>query len=320
LDGDRGISRAITVIVPTFNRLPMLRLCLQHLERQTVTAFEVIVVNDGSTDDTAAALLQIQHRSPLSIRVLHQKNGGPARGRNLAVAHAETPLCLFIGDDILASPTLVQEHVQFHLGQPDRKAAGLGRTQWDRTHQEVTPYMLWYEDLQFDYRRLDAGVAPTWRHVYTSNLSMKTGLLQSHPFDERFTAAAWEDGELGYRLTTQDELRLTYLPNALATHVHPTTFLQAAKRMRAVGRAEHLFHEIWPAARKSESTGARARIISLLAAHPSVLATATAVLDRLSRRLKPGKLHALLLHSHHQLGYNEAGAARPAGTRSGPRR
>jgi glycosyltransferase involved in cell wall biosynthesis len=299
-------SSAMTVIIPTFNRLSTLRLCLERLEAQTITDFDVIIVNDGSTDGTEAALANIQENTPLRLQVLHQQNSGPARARNWAIAHATEEICLLIGDDILATPNLLDAHLQFHRANPDDKAVGLGRTQWDRDYQEITPFMEWYEEIQFDYGRLVAGLTPTWQHFYTSNLSFKTRLFQANPFDERFKAAAWEDIELGFRLANRDQMHLTFLPNAIASHVHPTTFLQAVRRMRTLGRSERQFHQIWPSAQDISARDVKAKICTILGARPLLLDILTSSVDRLSGPLKPGKLHAMLLRSHQQRGYLES--------------
>ncbi len=304
-DGN-GEPSAITVVIPTFNRLATLRLCLEHLEAQTLANFDVIIVNDGSTDGTEVALAAIQEQSPLRLRVLHQQNAGPARARNHALAHVTTELCLLIGDDILATPEFLKTHLEFHREHPDSYAVGLGWTPWDRVHQQVTPFMHWYEEIQFDYGRLTAGRAPTWHHFYTSNLSFKTQLIRANPFDERFKAAAWEDIELGFRLARMGYLQITFLRDAIATHLHPTTVLQAARRMRTLGRAEHQFHQMWPTARDPVAQGVREWIYAFLGARPWLLRLLTAVVGPMATRLQPGKLHTLLLRSYRLCGYLES--------------
>lgn len=291
----------LTVVVPTYNRLDTLYLCLKALEKQTLSAFKVIVINDGSTDGTEEALAEIQQKTSLQLRVMHQKNAGPARARNVAIGQVSTDLCLLIGDDIVASPGLLEAHVRFHRANPEPGAVGLGWTKWDEVYQQLTPFMTWYENIQFGYNRLLAGDPPTWQYFYTSNLSFKTRLVQTNPFDERFRAAAWEDIELGFRLFRAGTANLMFLPDAIATHIHPTTFSQAIKRMQTLGKSEYLFHQLWPDARITQR-GLKSTICAFLAKQPFLLHLFT----QIAQHAKPGKLHAMLLRSYAQRGYFQA--------------
>ena len=294
----------ITVVIPTYNRAQTLRLCLEHLEHQTEPNFRVIVINDGSTDGTATVLQDFLVLSSLRMQVLTQQNSGPARGRNLAIARVETEYCLLIGDDVLVTPTFVESHLRLHQTRSELEVVGLGWTQWDTKHQALTPFMVWVEDLQFDYKRLRQGVSPDWRHFYTSNLSFKTELLRSNPFDERFKSAGWEDSELGYRLATKQQLKLVFLEEARATHVHPTTLANSVKRMHAVGQSESQFDELWPAAQGAKKD-LRTRVCAAFGSRPTLLTWLTRVIEQLPSTRLSGKLWALVLLSHHQLGYRQ---------------
>jgi glycosyltransferase involved in cell wall biosynthesis len=240
----------IGVIIPTFNRPDALRVCLQHLEQQSWKDFEVVVVDDGSTDSTPQFLEEYQQTTPLNFRFLRQDNRGPACARNLAIAVLGAPICLMIGDDIFASPSFVFRHLELHRQRPEMHAASLGLTRWSDSGQRVTPFMRWLEEcgVQFGYKELLQGARPTWRHFYTSNLSLKTQVLRENPFNELFTKAAAEDIELGYRLDRQSCLEIIFIKDAVADHLHPTSFRQACKRNIAVGSSVRLFHEIWPEA------------------------------------------------------------------------
>ena len=248
LPSDCATPPPLCIIIPTYNRAAALKLCLQHLERQTFAFFEVVVVDDGSTDSTQDEMQDYILAPKLSLRYVRQKNSGPARARNLAVSMAAAPLCVFIGDDILCSPGFAAAHLGFHRQRPGLAQAGLGLTQWASVGQTVTPFMRWMDQsgAQFDYQALKAGTPPDWRHFYTSNLSLKTELLRKHPFDERFTKAMVEDVELGYRLMMLEELEIGFLPEALADHLHPTDFRGACRRAYSIGYFWRLFEEIWP--------------------------------------------------------------------------
>ncbi len=96
------IDADLCVVIPTFNRVEALLLCLRHLEKQSWSGFEVIVVDDGSTDSTPQQMQKYLAGTPLRLRYLQQQNSGPSRARNLAISMTRSPLCLIIGDDIFA--------------------------------------------------------------------------------------------------------------------------------------------------------------------------------------------------------------------------
>src|SRR2546423_5267862 len=92
-----------SVATPTYTRLPMLLRVLDALERQRdAPDFEVIVINDGSSDDTDRVLAQ---RKGIVYRA--QPNGGPGRARNHGVSLARGRFVVFIGDDTGPQGTVV---------------------------------------------------------------------------------------------------------------------------------------------------------------------------------------------------------------------
>lgn len=245
----------IGVVIPTFNRSDVLLRCFEHLERQSWQDFEVIVVDDGSTDETPRLLSEYAARNHLRMRHIRQRNSGPAGARNHAISLVTAPICLMLGDDILASPNLVEEHLSFHNSHPDRFAFALGYTRWAREGQSVTPFMRWLEEdtpLQFAYADLLMRREPTWEHFYTSNLSGKTELLRSNPFREGFTHYGMEDIELGYRLSRNGNLQMHFLREAMCEHVHPTDIDRSCRRMMIAGFATYEFFRAWPECEPAE--------------------------------------------------------------------
>lgn len=106
----------ISVIIPTRNRAAWLPTCLAHIEQQSFPAgrFEVLVVDDGSTDDTLSVVQRYAQGSPICIRAHHQPHTGLAAARNLGAEKAMGRWLLFLCDDELVSPRLVEQHVTAH--------------------------------------------------------------------------------------------------------------------------------------------------------------------------------------------------------------
>jgi glycosyltransferase involved in cell wall biosynthesis len=293
--------KPLGIVIPTCNRSDALLECLAHLENQTYKDFEVVVIDDGSTDSTPKVMESYIARTQLSIRHSRQDNGGPAKARNRAISMLQAPVCLMIGDDIFASPNLVERHMTCHKEQPELEVAVLGLTQWSISGQTITPFMRWLGEspLQFAYKDLLAGVEPNWHHFYSSNLSVKTELLRKFPFREVFPYAAMEDCELGYRIQKQFGLKIKFLPQAVAYHLHPTTFRQLCERLVRVGYSTRLFHELWPEQRLPPPTG----LPRTIARYPFLTKLLVAAADLLTHASCPNRLMEVAFACKYQIGY-----------------
>jgi len=104
----------ISVIVPTFNRLNLLKQTLDSVRRQTFRDFEVIVVNDGCTDGTGEWL-----RSQADVRTLEQTNRGIAISRNLGAAAAQGNWLAFLDHDDLWAPDKLHIQAEFLERNPE---------------------------------------------------------------------------------------------------------------------------------------------------------------------------------------------------------
>lgn len=230
----------LSVVIPTYNRYATLLRCLDALDRQTLerARYEVLVVDDGSTDDTATM------QSKPGVTLLHQPhNAGPAAARNAGIRAARGRYILFLGDDTLARPTLLAGHLAAHAANADEWIAVLGYTPWDE-RAEITPLM---RDLfngrvfqQFRYHAIEDADAVPFGFFYTCNLSLSRAFLLTHGlFDESFRSAYGEDTELGYRLHRQG-MRLVFRRELVVDHEHPTSYRSARRRATLAGQVAWL--------------------------------------------------------------------------------
>lgn len=232
-----------SIVIPTHNRLDMLLRVLDALRKQVdAPAFETIVINDGSKDDTDRTLAG---RSDITFRT--QANAGPGHARNHGVSLARGKFVIFIGDDTVPEPRFLAEHARVHRhSNDDPLVAGLGYTGWPQ-RERITAFMDYINDfgLQFGYRLIKDGEVVPFNFFYTSNLSIDRELLAAHPFDTTFPSAAWEDIELAYRLDRLG-LKIRYNASAVTRHHHQMSVDSFARRQYTVGKSGAIFYRKHP--------------------------------------------------------------------------
>jgi glycosyltransferase involved in cell wall biosynthesis len=237
-----------SAIIPTHSRQASLSRTLACLADQhdRPDGFEVIVVDDGSTDETWPWLQANLAAYPFAVRAVRLCGRGPAAARNRGLEVAQGELVLFLGDDIYASPGLLARHLAWHVAYPGRWTAVVGQVQW-APDLPVTSLMRWMErGAQWRFEGLEPGELLDYTWFITANLSLQRSvLLESGGFDEGFRDAAMEDTELGYRLSRQG-LQIRYAPDALAYHWHPISLDAFLDRERKLGQAAVCLSQRWP--------------------------------------------------------------------------
>jgi glycosyltransferase involved in cell wall biosynthesis len=235
----------ITVVIPAYNRKEILRKSLEALFDQTLPKddYEIVIVDDGSTDGTGEMVKTVVEDAPCGVRYFQQENRGPAAARNVGIRNAKGRIILFMGDDSIATPTLLEEHADWHMRYPGPSVAVLGYVTWS-PEIEVTPFMRWLENggPQFAFHEIgEATEVDPVTYFYTCNISLKRAFLLDMDgfFDEEFPSAAWEDIELGHRLKGKG-LVLKYNKKAVSYHHHATSVEDAYRRMMRVGETRRI--------------------------------------------------------------------------------
>ena len=236
----------LSVVIPTHNRAARLRRCLEALSLQTQPAgdFEVIVIDDGSSDDTPEILAKIQ--TPFTLRVIRQANRGQCAARNLGV-EASSRFCLFLDDDIIPDPALVAEHLRAQTESGG--AVAIGQLTLRESASSDWYARRFAQRWSDHYQHLNQAMrAPTWQDCYSGNLSApRQALLEVGGFAADLPAAF--DIELGYRLQ-RSGLPIVYLPNACGEHRDDKTGHQLLKEDELAGRMmlelANRHPELWP--------------------------------------------------------------------------
>ncbi|MEU4448051.1 glycosyltransferase [Actinosynnema sp. NPDC050801] len=237
-----GSPLRCTVIVPTYNRKRLLELTLDSLVKQDLPRdrFEVLVVDDGSSDDTAAMVRGFEDR--LDLRYFFQPDEGyqVARARNVGLRHARGEVCVFVDSGVLLHSASLRAHVTAHEAaeEPlalngyvycfnlDNEDAQLIRKfvdvdEVDSTIASLERAQAWPDVREPFYGRYsdDFGHLPApWLMYWTCHASARTEQVRSiGMYDEAFRQWGGEDLDLAYRLH-RDGARFGVIREASSIH------------------------------------------------------------------------------------------------------
>lgn len=228
------MTASITVIIPVYNGGPTLGACLEGLQVQTHPPEEVIVVDDGSTDDTVTVA------AGFPVRVLSQPKAGPAAARNQGALAAHGDLLLFTDADCVPDPAWVE-----HMAAPFHDPTVAGVKGEYRTRQPELVARFVQQEYQERYDRM-AGRAQidfvdTYAAAYRRDLFLAAG-----GFDPIFRSASVEDQEFSFRLAAQGQ-RLMYAAGAVVYHQHDRTLVEYIRRKFWIGYWKALVMRRYPA-------------------------------------------------------------------------
>ena len=216
----------ISVVIPTYNRLPILQKSLAALEQQEFTdnkiaGYEIVVVDDGSGDPTLIWLEENKAELP-HVKVFKQNHQGAAAARNLGVAKAQGEIIVFIDSDLVVTKTFLQCH-----------ADALVRGEQLQKSDRLFTYGAVINTNNFDnptaepYKITDFSAA----YFATGNVAIaRKWLEKAGLFDLSFQLYGWEDLELGVRLKKLN-LKLIKCPEAVGYHWHPAFNLEQIPKM-----------------------------------------------------------------------------------------
>ncbi|MGM3308982.1 glycosyltransferase family 2 protein [Anabaena sp. WFMT] len=222
-----GETVFFSVVIPTYNRLPILEKCLRALEVQdlstssSVTGYEIVLVDDGSTDGTLEWLAAHKEEF-LHVRCFQQNHAGPAAARNLGVEKALGDTIIFIDSDLVVLSNFLQAHTDA-LVQGREK---LGNDSFF-TYGAVINTCNFDNPTAEPYKITDFSAA----FFATGNVAIpKHWLEKAGLFDTGFQLYGWEDLELGVRLKNLG-LQLIKCPEAVGYHWHPPFSLQQIPKL-----------------------------------------------------------------------------------------
>jgi glycosyltransferase involved in cell wall biosynthesis len=237
----------LTIQLCTYNRAPLLARVLEACFDQTLSPdqYEIVLVNDGSQDETPAVIERAQRIATCALTVVNQANAGLARARNAGIARARGERIAFIDDDVLPTPLFAAEHVRS-----------------DARHGDVV-----VRGAVINTESFDALPMPVWslknysaNWFWTSNVSVRRARLEAAGgrFDESFSEYGWEDIELGLRLRALGT-KAVFNRRAVAFHWKPrpkgTNVAGMLRQVRAQARTAVRLERLHPGWRVALAIG-----------------------------------------------------------------
>jgi glycosyltransferase involved in cell wall biosynthesis len=214
-----------TIQLCTYNRAALLERVLDACFEQTLdpSDYEVVLVNDGSTDTTPEVIERAKQRATCRFVVIDQVNSGLAKGRNAGIARATGERIIFIDDDVLPLPNFVEEHLRSHDRAP--KAIVRGGAINVESFDDLPVPMWSFKDYSGNF-------------FWTTNVSVPLATIRAiGGFNDSFSEYGWEDIDVGLRLRFGG-VRAVFNPKALVYHYKPRPRSGNVEKMIAQARAQ----------------------------------------------------------------------------------
>ena len=205
----------VSVVIPMYNAQKTIEKSLAALEKQTFRDFEVVIVDDGSTDKSPDIVKSYKMR--MHLKLLKQKNSGPAKARNLGAKEASGNIVVFTDSDCVPREDWLSEMI---APFEDASVAGVQGTyetlNRDKLVARYVGYEIAYRHEQMNMRK-DIDFIGTVSAAYRKNLFWEAG-----GFDVSFLTSSGEDPDLSYRMKAKG-YRMVCNPRAVVAHPHPET-------------------------------------------------------------------------------------------------
>jgi glycosyltransferase involved in cell wall biosynthesis len=202
------VADMVSVVIPVHNGKAKLPRCLETVMQSDYSNFEIVVVDDSSSDGTLEIARQYNCRA---VRL--EKNSGPAVARNVGVQHARGEFILFIDDDVLVQSDTISKIVSTF-----RKNQGIVAMVGNIT--ESNGLKNYFSQFKNYHHRYHLSLFPRFiQFCFTTITAVKRNIfLQSNGFDAKIDTPSVEDVEFGQRLTDKG-FKILHVKNLCVTHL-----------------------------------------------------------------------------------------------------
>lgn len=215
----------VSIVIPAYNASKTIEECLDAITKQKFKGkYEVVVVNDGSTDATPALVGKyvkgVKGRgSAQGVRLISQENAGPAKARNVGARNAKGRIVIFTDSDCVAKPDFVAEMVKPF---EDPKVSGVQGAYLCRQREVMGRFGQLEIEQRYEKMRKEEYI--DFIGSYAAAYKRRV-FLEHKGFDESFPTASGEDTDLSFRISSAGH-KFVFNEKANVYHYHPTSFLK----------------------------------------------------------------------------------------------
>ena len=228
-----------SIVVPTYNRTHLVELCLDSLFNQSypTTRYEVIVVDDGSTEDTVERATMLAKQWNGAFRIIQKANGGPASARNAGLKASEAEIIAFIDSDCVAAPDWLEKLISTLV---TAEAAGVGGPVLGA---EITSLVADYLEASKFYRhRVRNGKVD---YLITGNTAFRRMALLDVGGFRTIGAGGSDDVDLSFKLQQAGYKLVTTDTGAVVHHGSPQTVRELWRSLYRYGRGNYIMSSGW---------------------------------------------------------------------------
>ena len=241
-----GMPTFCDVVIATRNRPTALGRCLAGLQRQSLPAFRVVVVDDASDEDLHPIVEDASTARMPTRYVRLDQLSGPAAARNAGVEASDAEFIVFVDDDVVPGERMLEAHLEaVSSGPAGQWIVSFGPfvqpDGWD-----PNPWNLWEaRQARYESESMAAGLyEPTWRQFHTGNNCLpRKAFVNAGGFNPDFKRA--EDDEFGLRLHHLG-CKFVFLPGAIAWHYSERSLESWLAIPRAYARFDVLIDRLHP--------------------------------------------------------------------------
>jgi GT2 family glycosyltransferase len=236
-----------SIIIPTYNRIDVLKVNLSLLLKQSFQMkYEIVVIDDCSTDGTQLYFDQKGADLKNVVYIRNDNNLGRAKSRNIGIKRARGKYILMVDDDISVNSLFLSEHYKMHtLAKDPVVVAGAIKPSPYIPNTAVNNYLNWHHEWCYREMLKNRNSLP-FNFCKTANLSLLKQVFNSVGlFDEAFIEYGGEDTELGCRIFNNN-IRLLFAEDAIGYHYHNETVDGIIKKFMQQARTIKYFCKLHP--------------------------------------------------------------------------